>query len=57
MKNLTFTLTLDEANIVLEGLQELPAKTSNPLSNKIRQQAQEQLLALEAVNNKVTDAE
>jgi len=40
---LTFELTLIEANSVLAGLQELPAKVCNPLSQKITQQAKAQL--------------
>jgi hypothetical protein len=57
MIDLTFTLTLDEANTVLQGLLELPAKICNPLSNKIKQQAQEQIQVLEAIDNKTTNAE
>lgn len=40
---LNFELTLAEANSVLAGLQELPAKVCNPLSQKITQQAKAQL--------------
>ena len=40
---LTFKITVEEANLVLAGLQELPAKVSNPLTVKIQQQAREQL--------------
>jgi hypothetical protein len=40
---LTFKITIEEANLVLAGLQELPAKVSNPLTIKIQQQAREQL--------------
>ena len=40
---LTLELTVEEINTVLEGLQELPAKKSNPLTNKIVKQSQEQL--------------
>jgi hypothetical protein len=36
-------LTIEEANTILAGLQELPAKVSNPLTNKLVKQAQEQL--------------
>lgn len=43
MIELTFKLTIDEANIILAGLQELPAKVSNPLTKKLQEQAQEQL--------------
>jgi hypothetical protein len=42
-KELTFTFTVDEANAILAGLQELPAKVCNPLSAKIQQQASGQL--------------
>lgn len=44
----TFELTLDEANIILAALQELPAKICNPLSEKIKGQAQEQIAAMQA---------
>lgn len=40
---LTLNLSIPETNAVLAGLQELPAKISNPLSQKIQQQAQAQL--------------
>jgi hypothetical protein len=40
---LTLELTIDEVNTVLGGLQELPAKVCNPLTNKIVKQAQDQL--------------
>jgi hypothetical protein len=40
---LTLKLTVEEANTLLQALQELPAKVSNPLSNKLVKQAQEQL--------------
>jgi len=48
MNNPTFTitdLTVDEINIILAGLQEVPvaAKISNPLTQKIRQQAEAQV--------------
>lgn len=42
-KELTFTLSISEANTVLAALQELPAKVANPLTAKIQQQAQQQL--------------
>lgn len=44
---LNFELTLEEANIVLASLQELPAKICNPLSEKIKQQAGPQIEALQ----------
>jgi hypothetical protein len=41
---LTFTdITIQEANAILAGLQELPAKVCNPLTQKLQQQAQQQL--------------
>ena len=36
-------LSIDEVNAILAGLQELPAKICNPMSMKIRQQAEGQL--------------
>ena len=42
-KILIIELTLDEVNTVISGLQELPAKVCNPLTNKIVKQAQDQL--------------
>ena len=43
MKTFTFELTEDEANVILAGLQELPAKVCNPLSQKLVEQAKQQL--------------
>lgn len=43
-----FELTLEEANIILAGLQELPGKICNPLSEKIKMQAQAQIAAMQA---------
>lgn len=40
---LTFTVTYEEANIIIAGLQELPAKISNPLTQKLQEQAKPQL--------------
>ena len=40
MQQYTFTLTEDEANLVLAGLQELPAKLANPLTKKLIEQAE-----------------
>lgn len=39
----TFKLTEEEANIVVAGLQELPAKLANPLTKKLQEQAAEQM--------------
>jgi hypothetical protein len=44
----TFALNLEEANVILAALQELPAKICNPLSEKIKAQAQEQIAAMQA---------
>lgn len=41
-------LTLEEANVVLAALQELPGKICNPLSESIKTQAQAQLAAMQA---------
>ena len=54
--NLTFEVTLDEANSILAGLQELPGKVCNPLSQKITEQAKEQIAAMQAAEL-VTDVE
>jgi hypothetical protein len=43
MTELNLTLTLDETNLVLTSLGELPAKVSLSLINKIRGQASPQL--------------
>lgn len=41
---LTFTdISLEEANIILAALQELPAKICNPLTAKLQEQARKQL--------------
>lgn len=40
-------LNLDEANAILAALQELPAKICNPISDKIKAQAQEQIAAMQ----------
>jgi hypothetical protein len=41
--NLHFILSIPEANSILQALQELPAKICNPLSEKIKQQADSQI--------------
>jgi hypothetical protein len=51
MNDIKFTLSelsVDEVNCILAGLQELPAKIANPLSQKIHDQAQEQMPKQEA---------
>mgnify|MGYP006277810589 FL=1 len=47
--NLTFTLTVDEINFLLNGLQEIPApaKVTGPLTQKIKTQAEEQIKQLQ----------
>lgn len=44
----TFELTLEETNVILAGLQEIPAKICNPISDKIKAQAQEQIATMQA---------
>lgn len=49
-QQITFTfsdITVDEANQILAGLQELPAKIANPLTQKLQQQAAQQLPVVE----------
>lgn len=46
---ITLKITVEEANTLLAGLQELPAKVCNPLTNKLVKQAQEQLATKEPV--------
>jgi hypothetical protein len=41
---ITITVTVEEANAILTGLQELPAKIANPITNKIQSQAQAQIV-------------
>jgi hypothetical protein len=45
----TFQLNLEETNIILAALQEIPAKVCNPISDKIKAQAQEQIAAIQAL--------
>jgi hypothetical protein len=54
MKTFKFELTEDEANIILAGLQELPAKVCNPISKKLLEQAQTQLEP-NVINHTITD--
>jgi len=37
-----FTFTEQEANAILQAIQELPAKIANPLTQKIQEQAKNQ---------------
>ena len=48
---ITLKVTVEEANTILAGLQELPAKKANPLTNKLVKQAQEQLPKDEETKN------
>jgi len=43
VKTMTFEVTPEEANLILAGLSELPAKISLALINKIQQQGQAQM--------------
>ena len=45
---LTLDLELNEINAVLAGLQELPGKVCNPISEKIKAQATKQIQELQA---------
>lgn len=38
-----FTVTEQEANVILQALQELPAKLANPLTKKLMEQGQSQI--------------
>lgn len=38
----TFTFTEQEANAILNAIQELPAKIANPLTQKMQEQAKQQ---------------
>lgn len=43
MKEFTFKVTEEEANFILNAIQELPARIANPLTNKLQAQAAAQL--------------
>lgn len=49
----TFSLDLNEANAILAALQELPAKVANPITEKIRTQAQQQIASMQPAVEKV----
>ena len=51
----TFVLNLNEANAILAALQELPAKVANPISEKIKAQAQEQIAAMKPADAKAAE--
>lgn len=42
--------TIEELNAILAALQELPGKICNPISQKIKSQAEEQIAAIQAAN-------
>jgi hypothetical protein len=44
---LNFTLTIDETNAILAALQELPARVCNPMTQKLKGQAEPQIQALQ----------
>lgn len=44
---LTLNLELNDINVILAALQELPAKVCNPLTDKVKSQAVPQLQALQ----------
>jgi hypothetical protein len=44
---LNFTLSIDETNAILAALQELPAKICNPMTQKIKSQAEPQIKQLQ----------
>jgi hypothetical protein len=48
-------LSVDEVNFILAGLQELPGKICNPLSMKIKTQAEAQLPKQEDAVRKLPD--
>lgn len=52
-----FELNLEEANHILTALQELPGKICNPLSDKIKMQAQAQIAAMHAADQEVNKTE
>ncbi len=51
MQELAFTLTIEETNLVLEGLGNLPFAKVYPLVSKIQAQAAEQIKARGADGN------
>lgn len=50
-------ITLDEVNAILVALQELPAKVCNPLTEKIRKQAETQLQEIQKAEEAKTHKE
>ncbi len=43
MQNITLNISIDEANLILEALGDLPFKKVYPLVSKIQEQASQQL--------------
>lgn len=52
MQNFTITVTEDEANLIIKGLQELPHKVSNNLIGKLVTQGTEQAEAFKKAREK-----
>jgi hypothetical protein len=44
---LNFSLTIDETNAILAALQELPGRVCNPMTQKIKAQAEPQIKELQ----------
>lgn len=55
--NLDFTFDLNEANAILAALQELPAKIANPITAKLKEQAEVQIKAYQEANPPVEATE
>ena len=55
--DITITLNLNEINSVLASLQELPARTCNPITKKITEQAQEFIKSMIQTTEDVVVAE
>lgn len=51
MQEITITVTIEEANIILAGLGELPAKVSSQLITKVQQQGSEQVKTQQSREN------
>lgn len=52
-----FEINLEEANVILAALQEIPAKICNPISEKIKAQAQEQIAAMQIPPSQESEVE
>ena len=51
--SLNFTVDINEANAILAGLQELPAKVANPITAKLKEQAEVQIKAMQEAQTPV----